>query len=55
MKFLLSEVLAWRGDRKPEGERQREVPKEKEMGEGRERKKKDKTAESIKSTGDRED
>lgn len=39
MKFLLSEVLAWRGDRKPEGERQREVPKEKEMGEGRERKK----------------
>lgn len=38
---------AWRGDRKPEGERQREIPKEKETGRGRERKKKDKTAESI--------
>lgn len=47
MRFLLSEVPAWRGDRKPEGERQREIPKEKETGRGRERKKKDKTAESI--------
>lgn len=55
MKFLLSEVPAWRGDRKPEGERQREVPKEKETGRGRERKRKDKTVESIRSTGDGED
>lgn len=46
---------AWRGDRKPEGVRQREVPKEKETRRGRKREKKDKAVESIKSTGDGED
>lgn len=44
-------MLAGRGDRKPEGERQQEVPKEKETGRGRERKKTAKAVESIKNTG----
>lgn len=40
-------MQTWRGDRKPEGERQREVPKEKR--ECRERKKEDKAFESKKN------